>query len=117
MGDLLVYLVALAAPLAFTFLAWRLKRGYDARTGRWRWPWLVAGNLCVLLALLGAMFVLAESYYRYWYDTTDNFVVAWTSRRWEQRHFRVNERANELAAETIGKFLDEHIDGPCPLAK
>ena len=90
MGDLILYLAALFAPLVFALLAWRLKRTYDARAGRRRWPLLVAGNLCVLLFLVSALFFAAENYYRFWYDSTDAFGLTRTTRRWGERHQFMN---------------------------
>jgi lysophospholipase L1-like esterase len=90
MGDFVVYLAALVAPVVFAFAGWRLKRAYDSRAGGRRTFFLVVGNVCVLLLLVSLLFLAAESYYRFWYDDTDAFAVTRTTVRWGQRHYRLN---------------------------
>lgn len=80
----------LTAPVVFSCGVRLAKRRYDARSGFCRVPWLVAGNLCLFLALLSLIVGMAECYYRFWYDTTDGLTISRVARRWSTRHFEYN---------------------------
>jgi lysophospholipase L1-like esterase len=51
---------------------------------------LLAGNLCVLLLLLGGALTLAEGYLYFFFAETDGAMVLLSSRRWIQTHVRPN---------------------------
>ena len=54
------------------------------------WGRLVAGNALVLLCLVTAILLAGETYFRFFYDTTDSLAFTRISERWVQRHWRVN---------------------------
>jgi hypothetical protein len=58
--------------------------------GRPSWPALLAGNLLIFLAGLVVVFGAFEGYYRFLYDTPDSFGLTLASRRWFERHYRMN---------------------------
>jgi hypothetical protein len=79
-----------AAPVvSFGLLAVfiRQMRRHKGTVGRGR---LILGNLLVLLCLVTPLFLAGETYYRFFYDTTDSLAYTRTSERWVQRHWRVN---------------------------
>lgn len=53
--------------------------------------WLVAGNALGTMALFGIVFLGAECYFRFWFDSTDAFALSRTGREWSLRHYRYNE--------------------------
>lgn len=54
------------------------------------WRWVLAGNALVLLTLLSVCFLAAETYFRFFYDTTDSLAYTRVCARWVQRHWQVN---------------------------
>lgn len=85
-SDYLAFWGIWLAILAATVVFFRATRG---RRGRLR---LVAGNLCVLAAILWTAVVAAETYLRYVYDQTDSYGLMLTNRAWFIRH--VNENSD-----------------------
>ncbi len=51
---------------------------------------LIVGNCLIALLLLSTVFAAGETYYRFFYDTTDSFAFTLTTRRWHDRHVRLN---------------------------
>jgi len=47
-------------------------------------------NISLLLCLLSFTFLVAESYYRFYVDTTDSFALNKISQRWIKRHYTLN---------------------------
>ena len=54
------------------------------------WGRLVVGNALVLLCLATPVLLAGETYFRFFYDTTDSLAYTRISERWVQRHWRVN---------------------------
>lgn len=93
-ADNLVFAVFCLIPLValFALILFFRKRPQD-KTKKTRWPRLLLGNLLTLV-LLGSLALLAgETYFRFFYDTTDAFTLTKTSQRWFQRHYRTNNLA------------------------
>ncbi|MBX3412509.1 MAG: SGNH/GDSL hydrolase family protein [Pirellulales bacterium] len=88
MSTFVVYLIPLTIAavcllvLRMAMLRYRVRR---------HWFWLVLGNLAVLLASLGVIFLAAETYYRYFYDESDASSLSLSSQRWFDRYYRMNE--------------------------
>ncbi len=76
---LILYLVL--APLALA----AFRRWHSAGRAK-----LIAGNLAVFLFLLMALFVAAEGYFYFFYDTSDGSMILLSSRRWLDRHVKRN---------------------------
>jgi hypothetical protein len=74
-----------AALLAFV-LCWRRSRRAGGST-----PLLLAGNASLLVALLGALLLGGEIYYRFCYDSTDGYDLDLVTQRWLERHYRYND--------------------------
>ncbi len=72
------------AGLLFFF---RAVRGSGSRPG---WGRLLLGNALVLTLLLAIAFAAAETYFRFFYDTTDAVAYTKVCDRWVQRHWRLN---------------------------
>ena len=51
---------------------------------------LVLGNILVLLCLATPLLLAGETYFRFFYDTTDSLAYTRTSERWVRRHWHVN---------------------------
>jgi hypothetical protein len=64
----------------------RVKRS-NVPTG---WGRLVLGNTLVLLCLVTPVLLAGETYFRFFYDTTDSLAYTRVSERWVQRHWHVN---------------------------
>jgi lysophospholipase L1-like esterase len=89
-GDVLLYAVAVLLPPLFAttlYLLIRLGPRQSLAARRFR---LFAGNVLIFLLLSSALFVVFESYYRFWSDTTDSFSQTKTSARWFERHYQRN---------------------------
>lgn len=78
-------LTLLASGVALYALA-RVPRLRSAPT----WLRLIAGNVLVFVYLVAVLFILAESYYRFLYDTTDSFSETRVSQQWFKRHYHRN---------------------------
>ena len=91
MEDNLVYAGFCAVPVGVTLgVYWFFIKHRQHKSGKPRWWKLVLGNLLVFL-LAGSLAALAgESYYRFWYDSTDSFAMTKTCLRWFDRHYEVN---------------------------
>jgi len=86
-----VYFVPLAIiAIAIVLLRLAMRR-YGSSDGWRRGAWLGLGNLLVLVALLACVFLTAETYYRFFYDTTDGPDLSRASQAWFHRHYRSNE--------------------------
>lgn len=90
-GDMLSFALFVLVPCASGALLLVLalkRRGMAGRpTGWWQ---LAAGNLLVFLFLTSAVFLAAETYFRFIYDTTDSLGFTKVCERWVQRHWQVN---------------------------
>lgn len=89
--EALAYLVFLTLPLACAVALWRIGRKVKEHSGRISWPWVVAWNLGLLSALVSLLLLGGETYFRFFYDTTDSLSYTRVSERWVQRHWEVNE--------------------------
>ncbi len=54
------------------------------------WGRLILGNALVLLCLVTPVLLAGETYFRFFYDTTDSLAYTRVSERWVQRHWHVN---------------------------
>ena len=54
------------------------------------WGRLVLGNTLVLLCLVTPVLLAGETYFRFFYDTTDSLAYTRVSERWVHRHWHVN---------------------------
>lgn len=86
----LAYALFVAAPLvSFGLLGLfirRVKRS-KAPTG---WGRLVVGNTLVFCCLATPVLLAGETYFRFFYDTTDSLAYTRVSERWQLRHWRLN---------------------------
>jgi hypothetical protein len=82
MSENQIYVLFLSVPLATGFLLFYY-RSYSDVASWWR---LVIGNGLMLCFLMSTLFVVAESYYRFFYDTTDSLSYTKVSQRWFKRH-------------------------------
>jgi hypothetical protein len=71
-----------ASGIALAVFARHVKRRRRAAT----WGWILAGNALVLLTLVSVVFLAAETYFRFFYDTTDSLAYTKVCARWVQRH-------------------------------
>ena len=92
MEDDLVYAGFLALPLGSLIGLYLFFVKYrQHKNEKLRWWKLLAGNLLVLLFAGSLATLLGETYFRFWYDTTDSFSFSKTSQRWFERHWHVNQ--------------------------
>ena len=82
-----LFLLVLAASGGLLWLFACQVRGKGARAG---WGRLLAGNLLVLLFLLGLASVTGEIYYRFFCDRTDSLGYTKINQRWFDRHWQLN---------------------------
>ncbi len=54
------------------------------------WATIAGWNLLLLLLLISSVFLLGETYCRFFVDTTDSFGLNKFTKRWQQRHYRFN---------------------------
>ena len=54
------------------------------------WQRILIINVTVFFAFLGFVFLAAEGFFIFFYDTTDTYGFVRTSTRWEHRHVRLN---------------------------
>jgi lysophospholipase L1-like esterase len=54
------------------------------------WGRLALGNALVLLCLVTPLLLAGETYFRFFYDTTDSLAYTRVSERWVHRHWHVN---------------------------
>lgn len=88
--DIVVFTTATTSPVVFLILAVKFFQTQSAR--RWpKWLTLVVGNGLVLGFLLAAAFLVLETRYRFFYDTTDSYANTRTSSRWFYRHYFPND--------------------------
>lgn len=83
MSEYLIFVFFLSIPLVNGVL---LVLYFRSCPNRASWRHLVAGNLLVFCFLLEILFVTAEGYYRFFYDTTDSLNYTKVSQRWFKRH-------------------------------
>lgn len=82
---LALYCVLPGASLAVLVLCWR--RAREAGNSTWL---VVAGNVSLFAALLSALLLGGEIYYRFVYDSTDGYDLDLVTNRWLERHYRFN---------------------------
>ena len=79
-------------PLATGYLLFLFFRGKSRIRKQYsRWRTLIVGNILVLLFLLSLLVLIAKSYYRFLYDTTDSFGLTKTTKRWFKRYYQINK--------------------------
>ncbi len=106
MLELVEYTVIASTPLISGLLVWlyfirlRMHRRRSHVFLR-----LIVGNALVLLLLLSILMVIGESYFRFWYDTTDASNQTKTSIRWFRRHWHANESGIRDNAARYEKFI------------
>jgi len=83
-GLLLLFPIVSGVMLLFFF------RRHSRRTTPAGLGCLVKGNLLVLTFMVAVCFIAGESYYRFFYDTTDAFSQTKVSERWMKRYFVLN---------------------------
>lgn len=76
-------LLLLAVLLLFVY---RAKFTFNAKLK------LILWNVLLSVFLLFFVFILGESYYRFFADTTDSFSINKVSKRWVKRHYQFNNR-------------------------
>ncbi|HUI05788.1 MAG TPA: hypothetical protein VL486_02160 [Verrucomicrobiae bacterium] len=86
-GDVVVYGIFLLLPCLSAALLIALARYSRRNPQRQRGPVLVGANVLVLAFLLSTVLLAAESYYRFWCDTTEQYGITRVSQRWFARHF------------------------------
>ena len=90
MQDTWFYLIAIVFPLVPATLLYGLFRYARAYPQKFRKIVILGANLTVLFFALSLLFLGLETYYRFWYDTTDSFGLARTTRRWMEKYYRNN---------------------------
>jgi hypothetical protein len=86
----LAYALFVAAPLvSFGLLLWFIRRGRRKQTPT-GWGRLVVGNVLVFCCLATPLLLAGETYFRFFYDTTDSLGYTRVCERWELRHWRLN---------------------------
>ncbi len=86
----LTFAVIFVTPFILLGLLMMFFRSLKKSGGSSAWGKLVVGNALVLFFLLSASLLAGETYYRFFYDTTDSLAFTKTTERWVQRHWRVN---------------------------
>ncbi len=82
--DYLLHWLVLFVPLLASVMYFRRHRKSPSRLQ------LIVGNGLVVIALLGAVIVIGETYLRFFYDTTMWHGGALTSRKWFAQHEQLN---------------------------
>lgn len=90
MAVFVVFLATLAIVAIACFVLRLAMRRFRASVGWRRGGWLVLGNAMMLLVLLSGLLLVAESYYRWIYDTTEGPDLSRASQQWFRRHYRSN---------------------------
>lgn len=55
------------------------------------WVRIIVGNLLIILLIFLVTFLVLETYYRYFYDTTESFALSKVSDRWFKRYYKENK--------------------------
>src|SRR5262245_29789780 len=123
-GDTVFFTAAALATPLLGGATWAfLRRARTAPGGPGR---LLAGNLLVLLFLLSLLFLVAESYYRFWADGTMGNNMSRASQRWSERHWAdnaqgVRDNVDYLVARAAGRrritFLGDSFSAGHGIAK
>ncbi len=86
--------LAYALFIAATLLSFALLTLFIRRVKRSKvptgWGRLVVGNVLVFCCLVTPLLLAGETYYRFFYDTTDSLAYTRVSERWELRHWHLN---------------------------
>jgi lysophospholipase L1-like esterase len=122
MGDSAFYvailgLTAILLSASLAFARWKPTGNRQRRL--WR---LLAGNLLLLCSLLSTIFTAFETYYRFFYDSTDSFGLSKVMDRWMERHYQTNDwgirdnidyafRRNEASSQRITFLGDSFTAG------
>lgn len=86
----ILFLFASAALVA-GWLVWRFfRRRPDAVSPALTWRRWMAGNARIVLFMLALFLTGGEIYYRFFYDSTDAYMLSKISRRWLHRHYQIN---------------------------
>jgi lysophospholipase L1-like esterase len=99
LADTLLYGTILVLPLLFAVLLYWFARRLPTRRPSGgeehavRWLRLLIGNLLVFLLASSALLAGFETYYRFFYDSTDSFGLTRTTERWFERHYQFNANA------------------------
>jgi len=82
----LILLLPVAGVITLVFFARRIRRlGRPASIAS-----LIVGNVVVFATLAAAAWAVAETWFRFVYDTTDSLGYTRVSERWVERHWRLN---------------------------
>jgi hypothetical protein len=90
MNDLVWFAVFALWPVGCGGLLFVFAKYWKPGLASRRWVQLGIGNALVLLWLVSVAFLGGETYYRFFYDTTDAFGYTKTSLRWVARHVQLN---------------------------
>lgn len=86
----LAYLLFLALPVGFASgLAW-LRRRLRNRNVPAAWTGVALGNVLLLGGLVSLLLLAGETYFRFFYNTTDSLGYTLLSERWVRRHWHTN---------------------------
>ena len=86
----LTFALFLAAPVVSFGLLMAFVRHVKRSKVPRGWGRLALGNALVLLCLVTPVLLAGETYFRFFYDTTDSLAYTRVSERWVQRHWHVN---------------------------
>ena len=86
----LTFALFLAAPVVSLGLLTAFVRHVKRSKVPRGWGRLALGNALVLLCLVTPVLLAGETYFRFFYDTTDSLAYTRVSERWVQRHWHVN---------------------------
>lgn len=88
-AEILAYGVIVLLPAvgigALVMIAKRRKTSPGVSKGQ-----LIVGNVLVFATLLGVAWVVAETWFRFFHDTTDALASTRVSQRWVERHWKLN---------------------------
>jgi len=90
-NDVLAYVVFLAVPLASAvalFVFGRLSKLTMWKSG---WLRLLSGNLLVLTLMFSLVMLAGETWFRFFYNTTDSLAYTKVCERWVRRHWQVTQ--------------------------
>jgi len=89
--DLADYSVFLLFPAAVGWALVVFARRQKKMKRPARWPLLILGNALVFVFLASLLLLGAETYFRFFYDTTDSLGYTRVCQKWVQRHWHVNK--------------------------
>jgi hypothetical protein len=90
MGEDIVLILFLIAPLISGWLLVALVRGIRNKRFPSAWPQILAVNSLIFITLFGVLCLVGEVYFRFFYDTTDSLNYSKVTQRWFGRYWVVN---------------------------